>query len=455
MAFEFLQDLRLVDGPVMWFAWAAGSGGLAFLVWRAVRHRKPAASAALLGATAILAAALVAGIHWLLIYGFSVFPDDLPPDVLGWSLPAVAALLLWLHRLAGLWLRSGRSADPRPRRRRNAAPLWRATAGATAALLGVVLLSQAQINLYFGLNQTVSDLTGTAVERIPWLETELTRGAPAAVDLAQWDAPAGMPAGVLRRATIPGTESGFISRDAFIYLPPAYQSTPRPKLPVLVLFAGQPGSPQNWLIGGALRARMDRFAAEHNGVAPVTVVVDPNGAQSANTLCLDSRIAQADTFLSVDVPDWIKATLDVDHDPRVWTVGGFSFGATCALQMLTRHPDVYHDAVAVASEKEPALAKERDKTIQASFGGDTAAFERQTPLWLMERRDYTGHAVYFCAGARDPEFIGNMRTLADAAAGAGFLVRSDVIANSGHSWQTASTGLADALDFLAPRWGIT
>lgn len=319
------------------------------------------------------------------------------------------------------------------------------------------MLSQAQINLYFGLNQTIGDLTGTAVARIPDLEPGLTRGPGAAdtVALPQWVAPAGLPPGLLRKASIPGTVSRFESRDAYVYLPPAYQSSPRPELPVLVLFAGQPGSPQDWLTGGSLRARMDRFAAQHNGVAPVTVVVDPNGTQSANTLCMDSAIAQADTFLSVDVPAWIKATLDVDPDPRVWAAGGFSFGATCAVQMVTRHPEVYRDVVAIASEEEPALAKERDKTVQASFGGDTAAFDRQTPLWLMQHRSYAGQAGYFSAGERDQEFIDYMRTLADAASAAGFEVKSDVIANTGHSWQTAARALPDALDFLAPRWGIT
>ena len=69
-------------------------------------------------------------------------------------------------------------------------------------------------------------------------------------------------------------------------------------------------------------------------MAPVTVVVDPNGSASGNTLCMDSRIARADTFLARDVPDWIKRTLDVDPDPRQWAAGGFSFGGTCAMQMV-------------------------------------------------------------------------------------------------------------------------
>ena len=166
------------------------------------------------------------------------------------------------------------------------------------------------------------------------LEDGLKRapGPSAAVSLSGWKPPADLPeGGVLRRAGIPGTSSGFESREAYVYLPPAYQASPRPALPVLVLFAGQPGAPADWLTGGALRSRMDRYAAAHQGVAPVVVVVDPNGSAAGNTLCMDSTIARADTFLAEDVPAWINRTLDVDPDPKQWAAGGFSFGATCAL----------------------------------------------------------------------------------------------------------------------------
>lgn len=453
---HFIEELRLVDGPVLWGAWAAGAAGAAYLVWVVLRSRRPAAAAVLLAASVLVAAALVAAIHWLLVYGFSVFPEELPWEVLAWSLPALAALILWLYRLVGIFARGKRTSRPAtPPARRGDRPL-RASAASTAAFLGVFLLSQVQINSYFGLNQTVSDLLGTAVARVPDLEPGLQRqpGAPAATALARWQAPADLPDGVLRKASIPGVSSGFQSREAYIYFPPAYQATPRPALPVLVLFAGQPGSPADWLAGGALRARMDKYASDHGGVAPVTVVVDPNGSYSANTLCMDSEIAQADTFLAADVPAWITATLDVDPEPRHWAVGGFSFGATCALQMATRHPDVYRDAIAVASETEPALAKERAKTIAGSFGGDTAAFEEQTPLTLMQHRRYEGHAIYFAVGASDHEFTENMNVLAAAARGAGFAVHTRVVANTGHSWQTASRGLASALEHLGPRWGI-
>ena len=259
---------------------------------------------------------------------------------------------------------------------------------------------------------------------------------------------------MLRRAGIPGTSSGFASREAYVYLPPAYQASPRPALPVLVLFAGQPGAPADWLTGGALRSRMDQYAAAHQGVAPVVVVVDPNGSASGNTLCMDSMIARADTFLAEDVPAWINRTLDVDPDPQQWAAGGFSFGATCAVQMVTRHPDIYSSALAFSSEQEPALAKEREKTIAAAYGGDTEAFDRQTPLRLMREHRFEGHAIYFAAGERDPEFVGYLEVLSDAARAAGFTVKARLVPDAGHSWETGSRGLPAGLDFLASRWGI-
>jgi enterochelin esterase-like enzyme len=433
---DVIADVRLTDGPVFWAAWTLGAAAALYLVWpRATLGNRR--SLVIVVSSVIAGVALVALVHWALIDVFSVFPEDLPFEVLTWSVPAVAALVLMLLRL----------------------PLssWRQRSAGLIAFLLVALLSTVQINAYFGLNRTVSDLMGTALARISTLEPALMRqsGAAAAVPLDGWQPQGDLPhEGALRKASIPGTASGLHTRDAYIYLPPAYFAANRPALPVMLLFAGQPGGPSDWLSGGALRVHMDDFAAAHGGVAPVVVVTDPNGSQQANTLCLDSRIARADTFLSKDVPAWITATLDVSPDHRQWAVGGFSFGATCALQMGTRHPDTYSSVLAFSSELEPALAKERQKTIDAAYPGETAAFDRQTPLAVMGRSHFDSSAVYFAAGERDPEFIGYMKTLAEAAQKAGFRVEWKQVQHAGHSWDTPSKGMADGLAFLAVRWGL-
>jgi S-formylglutathione hydrolase FrmB len=459
---DFIDDLRVVDGPVAWAAWSAGAAGLAYLLWHAVfrrgrRWRPPGPAAVSLAGVVLLAVALVAAVHWFLIYAVSVFPSELPAEPLAWSTAAVVALLLLLLRVVGLLGGVGfRNGAGQNGTRQNRVDAWRSCAAAAAAFLAVLALCAVQVNIYFGLNHTVGDLTGASVARIPTLDAGLRRaaGAPAAAGLDQWRAPRDLPAGIIRKTAIPGTLSGFQSRDAYVYLPPAYQSSRRPALPVLVLFSGQPGSPADWLTGGALQSRLDRFAARHAGVAPVTVVVDPNGSASTNTLCMDSRIARADTFLARDVPDWIHQTFVVDPDPRKWAAGGFSFGGTCAMQMVTRHPDVYGAALAFSSEKEPALAKERDKTIRGAFGADAAAFDRLTPLSVMAQDRFNGHGVYFAAGERDPEFTGYMDVLSEAARKAGFAVESHRTAHLGHSWETASNALPGGLDFLGRRWGI-
>jgi S-formylglutathione hydrolase FrmB len=303
----------------------------------------------------------------------------------------------------------------------------------------------------------VSDLLGTAVARIPTLEPDLMRqqGAADGVPLHGWAPQGELPAGgVLRKAAIPGSASGMTTRDAYIYLPPAYFAKNRPALPVLVLVAGQPGGPPDWLTGGALDGHMDSFAAAHGGLAPVVVIPDPNGSQSANTMCMDSRIAQADTYLSRDVPDWISSTLAVDTNHHQWAIGGFSFGGTCAVQMGTRHPDLFPSVLSFSGEAEPALAKERQKTIDAAFPGEPEEFDRQTPLAIMKERRFESSGMYLTAGQNDPEFVAYLNTLAAAARNAGFDVRAFQVEHTGHSWDTSSKRLADALQFLSDRWGL-
>ena len=102
-----------------------------------------------------------------------------------------------------------------------------------------------------------------------------------------------------------------------MFYPPAYFADNPEPLPVLVLIAGQPGDPRDWLAGDRLQSAMDGFAVHHSGLAPVVVVPDALGAQRANPICVDSSLARVDTYLSQDLPDAIRGRLRVDPDPRI------------------------------------------------------------------------------------------------------------------------------------------
>jgi len=101
---------------------------------------------------------------------------------------------------------------------------------------------------------------------------------------------------------IPGTVSHFDACPAQVYVPPAWFSRPRPRLPVIMLLHGTPGAPENWTVGGDAQITADQWARNHSGVAPLIVMPDINGGLLSDTECVDSPRGNAETYLTVDVP---------------------------------------------------------------------------------------------------------------------------------------------------------
>ncbi|MGK5626860.1 alpha/beta hydrolase [Streptomyces sp. URMC 123] len=362
------------------------------------------------------------------------FPDELPLEVVVWLGVAILGVCLAAFRL--------------PRLR------WRSRAAAAVAAALVVLLGLSGINRHFAQYPTLRTMPG------PWADQTVDLAAaigsrkpllrvPEGKRLAEiWHPPAGLPTeGTLSKTPVPGTKSGFAARDAYVYLPPAYRADPRPALPVLVLTTGQPGSPEDWVNSGQLKGMMDAFAAAHGGLAPVVVVADALGSTFANTLCMDSRIAKAQTYLAEDVPDWIRANLQVAADRTGWATAGYSFGGTCSVQLAVNAPQVYGRFIDIAGQAEPTLGS-RSKTIDTAFGGDGAAYARVNPLDVLARTRFPDTAGVFVAGADDRSSATEQRTVHEACRKAGMRV-SFVTLPGGHSWQVWRPGLQTQLDWLA------
>lgn len=436
---EFIDSTSLVDGWLPTAAWILGVIGVIFLLLPRQQSKWLVKAVAMAVAAGILTYAL----YWILLWVASVLSDPLPGAVLAWGVLGVFAVLLGLFGLRGTraW-------------RKWLTPL---------AVVAVLLLCGQQVNAYFGQYVTIGSIYGSDTAKLPTLsKNELRSPAQGArarsADIAAiqgWKAPSSMPGrGTLFQATIPGTVSGFVARRAIVYLPPAYLVARRPQLPVMVLVAGQPGSPQRWLDAGHLETLMNDFAAGHQGLAPVVVVVDPNGTLTGNTMCMDSRLGNAGTYLSKDVPAWIIGNLDVQGSTSRWTFGGFSFGGTCAIQMGAAHPDLYPNIIDLSGQVEPALAANRTVTVAKSFGGDAAAFNAQTPMAHLATRRYPHGFAYFSVGADDQHYGPEMLTISAAAKAAGMHVVTAEVPGVGHSWASARTGLAGALNLMGPRLGL-
>jgi enterochelin esterase-like enzyme len=274
---------------------------------------------------------------------------------------------------------------------------------------------------------------------------------PAGAKLADvWRKPADLPdKGTVSEAEIPGA---FRARKAWIYLPPAYSATPRPRLPVVVLLAGQPGSPRDWFDAGRLPERLDAFAREHDGLAPITVVADQLGSRASNPLCLDSKLGQSETYLARDVPAWIKQRLTVDERREAWTIAGLSQGGTCALQLAVRAPDVYGNFVNLTGQREPTLGT-RAETVRAAFGGDEAAFTRVNPMDILARERFPQTAGVIVAGRYDLHYRQADAEVFDACRKAGMDVLWKELPGA-HDWNVWRPGLYDSLPWLAARTGL-
>ena len=269
---------------------------------------------------------------------------------------------------------------------------------------------------------------------------------------SHWSPPPGLTSqGKLTSAPIAAPQSGFTAREARIYLPPAYFADPQPQLPVLVLLAGQPGTPQDWLTAGKLVHIMDRFAGDHRGLAPVVVVPDATGSQFGDPLCLDSRRGNADTYLAKDVPAWVKTHLIVDPDPQSWAIN-HAYGGTARCNSPDRSRRALH-LLDIWALRTPASCRwPRTRVANVSVGGGEGHWSGLTTG--SRTRRYGGSAAAIVVGAGDRDTNSDAHVVYAATRAAGMTSHYIELPGS-HDWRLFSAALAHELPWLAQRVGLT
>ncbi|WP_156463529.1 alpha/beta hydrolase [Curtobacterium sp. Leaf183] len=293
---------------------------------------------------------------------------------------------------------------------------------------------------------------------IPAAEAPGTTTAPATADLAStWTPPAGMPtAGRLLHVTIPATRSHFTARDALLYLPPAALTAAPPHLPVVVLLSGQSrgAGPEDLQTGGHIEETMDALAALHRGLAPIVVVPDQLGPESANPMCVDGPLGNSRTYLLHDVPAWVTTHLRVQSGAGAWTIGGFSQGGTCAIQLGAGDPARFGNLIDVSGEAGPTLGSVAT-TIAEGFSGDAAAYRAAQPAALLAAHGpYRASNAFFAAGADDHVYGQFTPVQAQRARAAGMHVTTWILPGARHNWATAGPALAAGLSWLMPLVGL-
>jgi enterochelin esterase-like enzyme len=428
---DLLLDINVVEGPFLIAVYVLAATVFVYLLGRTAGWSWVLTVIVLLLVGAITGVALV----WIAVNLLDAFGGPVNDETWWWVPAAFAgiAVALW-----NLW----RSRWWRKLIAVLAIPLFAATAA-----LG--------INAAYGLNPTLGSMLNiSTADPLPVPTPDPADATDPAEPLyTTWTAPAGMPEtgriGTVEGG-VPNTVSGFPARPAQLYLPPAALVDEAPRLPLVIMMMGQPGNPDPSFIGGVL----DRFAADHDGLAPIALVIDQLGDPANDPLCLDSELGDVETYVMQDVVPWAKQHLDVLQGRTYTTVAGYSNGGGCAAYFGAKYPDVFGNVLAI-SPVEFAGAERPGEVLSEIFHGDQAAYDAVKPANIMAAKaPYPDTTAIFTVGADDGAFGPGTERLAEAAGAAGMASAFFAVPGADHDAGALEGGLEEGFRVLYPRLGL-
>lgn len=366
--------------------------------------------------------------------------DRIPLDVIGWTFLIVFTISILF-------------TIQRTRKR-----LAMAIAGALCSLFFVVLLA----NQYYQYFPTVGSIFNlSAAPKQGQVVSRANQITAANIDETDYIPPVDQPRqGRLDALSIPGDISHFKPRQGYIYLPPAALIGDRSvKLPVIILLAGVPGSPDDWKVRINLEEILNSFATQHHGLTPIVVVADQAGGNGfENTGCVDSPHGNVETYLTRDVPRYIQSHYNTKSGSENWAIGGFSDGATCSIVLGARHPDIYQTLMSLSGEAAPTAGSQQ-KTIALFFHGSEAdyrAHDARTILQSSEGKQKLAHSAAWLTAGKDEEsaLVQANRDVFDLAKKAGLDVTLE-LQEGHHSFGLWKNAFIDALPWLSYHVGLT
>jgi len=411
-----ILNTSIVSGPFVYVLFGLTAAVLVVLVAR--RH---SARLAVISVIAVIGGAAFGWIAaWLVSDVWDLFGVSLSATTRLWTTGFFAALALAIVAI---------SSSRRWRR-----------AVAIAAIPLVLLSAAVGVNADFGQFTTVRTALG-----LPTYDT-LASATTGPVDAGK---------GVVGTVTIPSTTSGFPARPAVVYLPPAARAANPPALPVVEMLSGQPGSPTDVFTSGHLDTILDSYAAAHGGIAPIVVVPDQLGATDRNPMCVDSPLGNSASYLTKDVPDWIRSHFTVAASPGGWAIGGFSQGGTCSIQLGAAHPELYGTVLDISGELAPQSGSVA-QTVATGFGGDASAYAAAAPsAVLAAHAPYADLTVIIAVGGDDSRYLPWAQAVYDAAGAAGAHTHLIVSPGTAHDWHTVRYAWEQALPLIAESTGLS
>ncbi|MET4781953.1 alpha/beta hydrolase-fold protein [Glaciihabitans sp. UYNi722] len=425
--------MNIIDGPFVGVVYTLAVGAVLFLALR-----RPSRRWIVTATGALFGGSIVAFVLLWWVRATNAFGVDLSATTTIWVYVAFSAMCL---AIVNLWKSR-----------------WPRKMVASVALVLFAVAGTVGINADFGLDRTVADLAGISTQKPIALPRTTPTPVPSRTPLAggalwaNWLAPKSQPVeGTIGSVVIPNTLSGFRSRPAGLYLPPAALVKDPPLLPLVVMMMGQPGNPDP----SFQKPILDAFAARHNGLAPIVLVVDQLGDPAIDPLCLDTaKHGKSETFLVGDAVAWARANLHVLPDAAHWTIAGYSNGGECALSLGAKHPEIWGNVLDISGEEYPGSDRPNE-TLAQDFAGNRAAYQAARPLTVLAAHHYSDTFGIFTVGSNDGSYVTQARRVEAAAKASGWKTTYFEVPNGGHVLGALNGGLQEGYRLLYPRLGLS
>lgn len=155
--------------------------------------------------------------------------------------------------------------------------------------------------------------------------------------------------------SVRGPSSG-LTGTVTVQLPPGYPTPGNTtRYPVIEAFQGYPGTTQQWITTMNLGGAMATAVANHQMRPALIVEPQTQFPLGTDTECVNGRpgLPQVETFLTVDVPNWVTHHFRVRTDRASWATIGLSEGGWCAAMAATLHPAQYSASIVMGGYFHP------------------------------------------------------------------------------------------------------
>ncbi|MGH9096573.1 MAG: alpha/beta hydrolase, partial [Acidimicrobiales bacterium] len=234
----------------------------------------------------------------------------------------------------------------------------------------------------------------------------------------------------------------------------AWVHNPEPALPVIVLIAGYPGLPTDWTRAAFADTTANEFAVQHQGMAPILVMPDVNGSIQ-DSECVNSKLAQARTYLTQDLPAYVRTEFNANTGAKSFAVAGLSAGGTCAEILGLTDPKVFPTFASYSGSASPTYAvSDKAGTINTLFNGSQAEYNQSDPAYLLANGKFPTSSAWFEAGLQDV-LLPDSKKLVALADKAGLAQVCAATTPGAHDFTLWTKTFKDSLPWLSWKMGLT